>query len=64
MLARHFLAKYTAEFNKQVPEFSSDAIQMLMSYEWPGNVRELEHIVERAVVFSEEMKKCGRLRDR
>jgi len=24
-----------------------------MLYDWPGNVRELEHVVERAVLFSE-----------
>src|SRR5438270_3307488 len=51
-LARHFLAKYAAEFDKQVTDFSSEAIQSLVSYEWPGNVRELEHVVVRAVVLS------------
>lgn len=25
-------------------------------YDWPGNVRELEHVVERAVLFSEHTK--------
>ncbi len=54
LLARHFLAKYAAEFNKQVTDFSPDAIPALVLYEWPGNVRELEHIVERAVVLSEQ----------
>ncbi len=53
-LARHFLAEYAAEFNKQVIDFSADAISALVLYEWPGNVRELEHIVERAVVLSEQ----------
>jgi len=53
-LARHFLAKYAAEFNKQVTDFSADAIPALVVYEWPGNVRELEHIVEQAVVLSEQ----------
>jgi len=52
LLARHFLAKYAAEFDKQVMDFSSEAIQSLVSYEWPGNVRELEHVVVRAVVLS------------
>ena len=52
ILARHFLAKYSAEFDKQVMDFTPEAIQLLVSYEWPGNVRELEHIVVRAIVLS------------
>jgi two-component system, NtrC family, response regulator GlrR len=51
-LARHFLTKYSAEFNKEVADFSREAIRSLISYEWPGNVRELEHVVVRAVVLS------------
>lgn len=54
LLAYHFLSKYSAEFQKQASHFSFEAIQELMSYDWPGNVRELEHIVERAVVFSDQ----------
>lgn len=52
LLAGHFLEKYATEFNKQVTDFTPDAMQKLMSYDWPGNVRELENIIERAVVFS------------
>jgi DNA-binding NtrC family response regulator len=53
-LAHHFLAKYAAEFGKQARDFSAGAGQTLVNYDWPGNVRELEHVVERAVVFSEQ----------
>jgi len=53
LLAHHFLAKYAAEFNRQVMNFLPDAMQKLMFYEWPGNVRELEHVVMRAVVLFE-----------
>jgi len=53
LLARHFLAKYTAEFNKQATDFSADAMPALVSYDWPGNVRELEHVIERVVALSE-----------
>jgi DNA-binding NtrC family response regulator len=52
LLAHHFLSKFAVEFNKDVKAFSSNAIQLLLSYDWPGNVRELEHAVERAVVLS------------
>jgi DNA-binding NtrC family response regulator len=53
LLARHFLAKYTEEFQKPATDFSPEALRRLLLYEWPGNVRELEHVVERAVVLSQ-----------
>ncbi|MCP4368360.1 MAG: hypothetical protein GY797_09670 [Deltaproteobacteria bacterium] len=51
-MARHFLAKYEVEFNRQVTDLSSDAIQKLVFYDWPGNVRELENVIQRALVLS------------
>jgi DNA-binding NtrC family response regulator len=54
-LARHFLAKYAAEFERPAMEFSLEAMQKLLLHDWPGNVRELEHAVERAVVLSEQV---------
>ncbi|NUO07524.1 MAG: sigma-54-dependent Fis family transcriptional regulator [Candidatus Brocadia sp.] len=54
LLARHFLFKYADEYNKQVTEFSPDALQLLMFFDWPGNVRELEHVIERAVALSDQ----------
>jgi DNA-binding NtrC family response regulator len=53
LLARHFLNKYAAEFNKEVRHLSPGALRRLQLYDWPGNVRELEHTVERAVMLSE-----------
>jgi len=53
LLARHFLTKYSSEFNKDVDEFTADAVHRLTVYSWPGNVRELEHVIERAVVLCE-----------
>ena len=53
LLARHFLARYSAKFNKQVTDFSPEAMRLLALYDWPGNVRELEHIVQRAIVLTE-----------
>ncbi|HET9531790.1 MAG TPA: helix-turn-helix domain-containing protein, partial [Blastocatellia bacterium] len=51
LLARHFLAKYSARFNRLARDFSPDALQKLLMYEWPGNIRELENVVEAAVAL-------------
>src|SRR5262249_47639354 len=51
VLARHFLAKYSSEFDKRTTDLSPAAMQMLMLHQWPGNVRELEHVIERATVM-------------
>jgi len=35
-------------------QFDEKAIEALMQYDFPGNVRELEHIIERAIIFSDD----------
>ncbi|MFV1977305.1 MAG: sigma-54 interaction domain-containing protein [Candidatus Scalindua sp.] len=52
ILSRHFLDRYSSEFNKQVSRFTPEVLRKLLVYEWPGNVRELENVIERAVLFS------------
>jgi DNA-binding NtrC family response regulator len=52
LLTLHFLDKYAYEYNKQVKDLTSEALQKLLIYEWPGNVRELENVIQRAIVFS------------
>ncbi len=53
LLAAHFLARFTAENERQVGGFAPAAMDLLADYGWPGNVRELENVVERAVVLSQ-----------
>jgi two-component system response regulator GlrR len=53
LLARHFLNKYSAEAGKSIIDLSPAAMEKLQRYDWPGNVRELKHVIERAVVFSD-----------
>jgi two-component system, NtrC family, response regulator GlrR len=53
LLARYFLAKYTAQFNKEIAGLAQDAMHLLVTYSWPGNVRELEHVIERSTVMAE-----------
>jgi two-component system response regulator HydG len=52
LLGRHFLKRFAVEQEKDVKEFSSEAMRRLLDYSWPGNVRELENVVEHATVLA------------
>jgi two-component system response regulator HydG len=52
LLSRHFLKRFAVEQGKDIKEFSSDAMRLLLDYPWPGNVRELENAVEHATVLA------------
>jgi two-component system response regulator GlrR len=51
-LAQHFLRRVAQEVNKDVRDFTPEALQRLLQYDWPGNVRELANVIERAVVLT------------
>ena len=53
LIAKHFLKKYSKEMEKELKDFSSEAMEFLLQYPYPGNVRELENIVEGAVALEE-----------
>lgn len=50
-LSKHFLEKFSKNLNKNITDFSPEAIKILKSYNWPGNIRELQNVIERAVVL-------------
>jgi two-component system response regulator GlrR len=52
ILSRYFLQKISREMGKEIDEFSTDAMQKLISYPWPGNIRELENTIECAVAMT------------
>ena len=52
ILSRYFLQKISREMGKEIEEFSTDAMQKLISYPWPGNIRELENTIECAVAMT------------
>jgi DNA-binding NtrC family response regulator len=52
VLARAFLARFTAKHARPVEGIDPEAFRRLLSYSWPGNVRELEHAIERAVLVA------------
>jgi DNA-binding NtrC family response regulator len=52
LLARHFVARYSKEFSKNVNDLHPSAVTELVAYPWPGNVRELRNVMERAVMLA------------
>ena len=52
ILARHFLALYSARMHKRIEDFTAEALEALQRYDWPGNVRELSNVVERLVILA------------
>ena len=57
-LVVHFAQRFAKELNREVPQISQQAMDLLVNYSWPGNVRELEHAVERLLVTC-DAKKIG-----
>ena len=53
-LVAHFVQKYASRLGKRIETIPSHMMAALGTYAWPGNVRELEHVIERAVVVTEE----------
>src|SRR6266705_218592 len=51
LLAQTFLQEFATENEKKVEGFTTDAMDLLLTYRWPGNVRELRAAIERAVVL-------------
>ena len=54
LLANFFLMKKSPI--RSPKSLGSEAERELLSYDFPGNVRELEHIIERAIIFSDTDK--------
>jgi len=55
-LVLHFAQRFAKELNREAPQFSPSAMDLLLSYPWPGNVRELEHAIERLLVTCDATK--------
>jgi DNA-binding NtrC family response regulator len=49
----HFSERFAKELNRSLPQFTPEAMDVLVNYPWPGNVRELEHAIERLLVTSD-----------
>lgn len=51
LLARYFLEKKSPV--RSPKKLSKETEEVLSRYDFPGNVRELQHIIERAIIFSD-----------
>jgi DNA-binding NtrC family response regulator len=45
ILARHFIKKFSQQYNKQINGLTQRAQIVLGRHSWPGNVRELENVI-------------------
>lgn len=50
--ARHFVARFSSAFGKNVQDLSTEAATRLLAHSWPGNVRELQNVMERGVALT------------
>ncbi|MFQ5816464.1 MAG: sigma-54-dependent transcriptional regulator [Terriglobia bacterium] len=51
LLARHFVQRFAAEYNKPIRGITRRAQALLVRYPWPGNVRELENVLGNACMM-------------
>jgi len=53
LLERHFIKKYSLEYNKQISGLTRRAQARMAVYSWPGNIRELENVIGNACMMVE-----------
>src|SRR4051812_95750 len=53
-LANHFLNQHGQRYRKQLSGFDEAARERLRQHSYPGNVRELDHVIERAVLMTQD----------
>lgn len=54
LLAEHFLQVFSQKYATEANHLTPSVLEALSRYSWPGNVRELAHVVERAVLLSDQ----------
>jgi DNA-binding NtrC family response regulator len=54
LLTDHFTRLFAKKYNKTGISLDPDVYQKLEAYSWPGNIRELQHVIERAIILSDE----------
>ena len=54
LLAEYFLRIFCQKYATEADDLTPSALEALSRYHWPGNVRELAHVIERAVLLSDQ----------
>src|SRR4029453_15256183 len=58
-LANSFVRQHAEHYRKKIAGFDETARDLLLQHRFPGNVRELDHIVERAVLMTQDRQICA-----
>jgi DNA-binding NtrC family response regulator len=53
-LANNFLQQHARRYRKEITGFDESARERLLQHFFPGNVRELDHVIERAVLMTQD----------
>jgi len=53
-LSSYFIKNYANSNRLNLPQLTSDALEILKHYNWPGNVRELKNTLETAIALSRD----------
>ena len=53
LLCDHFLSQLKNKYNRSGLKINPNSYTSMESYHWPGNVRELRHLIERAIILSD-----------
>ncbi len=54
LLVSHFVEIFSRRVGKRIHRIPEETLSALSSHSWPGNVRELQHLIERAVILSDD----------
>ena len=52
LLQRHFIARFAAQYKKQIRGLTRQAQIRISQHSWPGNVRELENVIGHAAMMT------------
>ncbi|MEG1648822.1 MAG: sigma-54 dependent transcriptional regulator [Rikenellaceae bacterium] len=55
LLATHFIEQLCEAYDLPLKQITPDAIELLQQRSWSGNVRELANVIERLIIFSDEI---------